>query len=316
MNSQKENSSSLSATLARTLLLFALTFALCRNVGAQSTAQLNGTVSDPSGAAISSARVIVKNMGTGVEWNTQTNSAGLYVLPSLPPGTYQITVSAEGFQKLLLADLKLDVATAVTKDIQMRVGSMTQEVQVTTEAPLIETSSPGVGQVINAKTVQEIPLNGRHFVDLNLLTPGTVTPPANGFLTAPLRGQGSFAINTAGQREDTTNWLVNGINLNDPVQNQVTFQPPVDTLSEFKVDNSTFPAQYGRNAGSIVNIATRSGVNEFHGEAFEFFRNNALDARNFFNAFANSSGSFQAQRIRRRRWRPHQEEQDLLLRGL
>ena len=292
MNSQKENSSSLSATLARTLLLFALTFALCRNVGAQSTAQLNGTVSDPSGAAISSARVIVKNMGTGVEWNTQTNSAGLYVLPSLPPGTYQITVSAEGFQKLLLADLKLDVATAVTKDIQMRVGSMTQEVQVTTEAPLIETSSPGVGQVINAKTVQEIPLNGRHFVDLNLLTPGTVTPPANGFLTAPLRGQGSFAINTAGQREDTTNWLVNGINLNDPVQNQVTFQPPVDTLSEFKVDNSTFPAQYGRNAGSIVNIATRSGVNEFHGEAFEFFRNNALDARNFFNAFPTPQAPF------------------------
>ena len=108
----------------------------------------------------------------------------------------------------------------------MRVGAVTQEVQVTTEAPLIETSTPGVGQVINAKTVQEIPLNGRHFVDLNLLTPGTVTPPANGFLTAPLRGQGSFAINTAGQREDTTNWLVNGINLNDPVQNQVTFQPP------------------------------------------------------------------------------------------
>jgi hypothetical protein len=130
---------------------------------------------------------------------------------------------------------------------------------------------------------KEIPLNGRHFVDLNLLTPGTVTPTANGFLTAPLRGQGSFAINTAGQREDTTNWLVNGINLNDPVQNQVTFQPPVATLEEFKVDNSTFPAQYGRNAGAIVNMATRSGTNEFHGEAFEFFRNNALDARNYFN---------------------------------
>jgi hypothetical protein len=148
---------------------------------------------------------------------------------------------------------------------------------------VIETSTTGVGQVINSKTVQEIPLNGRHFVDLNLLTPGTVTPPANGFLTAPLRGQGSFAINTAGQREDTTNWLVNGINLNDPVQNQVTFQPPVATLEEFKVDNSTFPAQYGRNAGAIVNLATRSGTNEFHGEAFEFFRNNALDARNYFN---------------------------------
>jgi hypothetical protein len=97
---------------------------------------------------------------------------------------------------------------------------------------------------------------------------------------------------TAGQREDTTNWLINGINLNDPVQNQVTFQPPVDTLDEFKVDNSTFPAQYGRNAGSIVNIATRSGSNDFHGEAFEFFRNNALDARNYFNPTSTPQASF------------------------
>src|SRR6516164_3753870 len=129
--------------------------------------------------------------------------------------------------------------------------------------------------------------------DLALLTPGTITPPANGFLSFPLRGQGSFGINTAGQREDTTNWLVNGINLNDPVQNQITFQPPIDTLAEFKIDNSAFPAEYGRNSGAIVNMATRSGTNDFHGEAFEFFRNNDLDARNFFNTAPKPQAPFQ-----------------------
>jgi hypothetical protein len=283
MNSQKARGVFPSPLFTMIILLFILSVSLCSPAQAQSTAQLNGTVSDASGAAVPSAKVILRNVATSEEWDTQTNSAGLYVFPSVPPGIYRITATQAGFQTLVVTDLRLDVATSVTKDLQLTIGSVSQQVQVTTEAPLIETSTTGVGQVINSKTVQEIPLNGRHFVDLNLLTPGTVTPPANGFLTAPLRGQGSFAINTAGQREDTTNWLVNGINLNDPVQNQVTFQPPIDTLEEFKVDNSTFPAQYGRNAGAIVNIATRSGTNEFHGEAFEFFRNNALDARNYFN---------------------------------
>jgi hypothetical protein len=292
MNNQKARSVFPVALLVVIILLFILSCSLCPVTHAQSTALLNGTVSDASGAAVPSAKVVLRNAATSEEWNTQTNSAGLYVFPSLPPGNYQITVTQAGFQTLVITDLRLDVATSVTKDLQLTVGSVSQQVQVTTEAPLIETSTTGVGQVINSKTVQEIPLNGRHFVDLNLLTPGTVTPPANGFLTAPLRGQGSFAINTAGQREDTTNWLVNGINLNDPVQNQVTFQPPIDTLEEFKVDNSTFPAQYGRNAGAIVNIATRSGTNEYHGEAFEFFRNNALDARNYFNALPSPQAPF------------------------
>ena len=136
--------------------------------------------------------------------------------------------------------------------------------------------------MINQRTVQEIPLNGRHFVDLGLLIPGSVTPPQNGFLTAPLRGQGSFAFNTAGNREDTVNFMINGVNLNDMVQNQITFQPSINTVQEFKVDNSTFSAEYGRNSGAIVNIATRSGTNDYHGELFEFLRNDVLDARNFF----------------------------------
>ena len=250
---------------------------------AQSTATLQGTVTDASNAAVPAAKVVVHNQATGVDRTTQTDQSGAYLVPGLLPGLYTITVSANGFQSFVIRDLKLDVATTVTENAQLKVGGVTQEVVVSGGAPLVNTSTPTVGQVINQTTVQQIPLNGRHFVDLGLLVPGTVTPPQNGFLTAPLRGQGSFAIDTAGQREDTTNWMINGINLSDEVQNQITFQPTINTVSEFKIDNSTFPAEYGRNSGAIVNIATRSGSNDFHGELFEFLRNNFFDARNFFN---------------------------------
>lgn len=273
------------------LALLLISFALGGLAHAQSTSSLNGTVTDPTGAAVPNAQVVAKNQATGVETKTATDGAGAFLFPSLPIGTYRIEVTAPSFQMAVVTDLKLSVATAVTQNIQLKVGAVSEHVTITAEPALVETTTTSVGQVINDKTVQEIPLNGRHFVDLSLLTPGTITPPANGFLTAPLRGQGSFAINTAGQREDTTNWLINGINLNDPVQNQVTFQPPIDTLAEYKIDNSTFPAQYGRNAGAVVNLATRSGTNEYHGEAFEFFRNNDLDARNFFNPALSSTGA-------------------------
>jgi hypothetical protein len=269
--------------LIRALVLAVLTAALVSNSFAQSTSALNGTVTDASGAVIANARVVATNQATGVEAATQTDTAGAYLLPSLPIGTYRIQVTAPGFQSSVISNLKLDVATAVTQNIQLSVGVAAEKIEIVADAALVDTTTTGVGQVINDKVVQEIPLNGRHFTDLSLLTTGTVTPPANGFLSAPLRGQGSFGINTAGQREDTTNWLVNGINLNDNVQNQITFQPPIDTLAEYKIDNSTFPAQYGRNAGAIVNLATRSGGNDYHGELFEFLRNEALDARNFFN---------------------------------
>jgi hypothetical protein len=250
---------------------------------AQSTASLSGTVTDASGAGIPDVTVAATNEGTGVASATKTDTAGAYLFPGLPIGTYRIEVTAANFRTAVIPNLKLEVATAVTQNVQLEVGEARERILITAAAALVDTTSATVGQVIDDKTVQEIPLNGRHFTDLSLLTPGTVTPPANGFLSAPLRGQGSFGINTAGQREDTTNWLVNGINLNDNVQNQITFQPPIDTLAEYKIDNSSFPAEYGRNAGAIVNLATRSGANDYHGELFEFFRNNDLDARNFFN---------------------------------
>src|SRR6266403_15334 len=267
----------------RAFVLAVLTAALGSNLFAQSTATLGGTVTDATGAVVANAKVVATNQATGVETATQTDSAGAYLLPSLPIGTYRIQINASGFQSSIISNLKLEVATALTQNIQLKVGQAAQKIEITSDAAVVDTTTNTLGQVINDKTVQEIPLNGRHFTDLSLLTTGTVTPPANGFLSAPLRGQGSFGINTAGQREDTTNWLVNGINLNDNVQNQITFQPPIDTLAEYKIDNSSFPAEYGRNSGAIVNLATRPGGNDYHGELFEFFRNNALDARNFFN---------------------------------
>ena len=278
-----ERKSSFLAFAFRFTALFALLLAFSFVARAQSNATLQGSVVDTSNAAVPNATVTIHNQGTGVDVTTKTDQSGYYVVPGLLPGVYQVTVTASGFQSYVIKDLKLDVASTVTQNAQLTVGQVTQEVVVSGGTPLVSTSSVSVSQVITQKTVQEIPLNGRHFLDLAPLTPGTMTPPQNGFLVDPLQGLGSLSIDTAGQRETTLNLLVNGINLNDEVQNQATFQPSIDTVSEFKIDNSTFPAEYGRNSGAIVNIATRSGTNEFHGEAFDFLRNNYFDARNFFN---------------------------------
>lgn len=274
---------SLLTFLLRWTAFAALILGLACMAHAQSTATLQGSVTDTSNEAVPNATVTIHNQGTGVEVTTKTDQSGYYVMPGLLPGLYQVTVTANGFQSYVVKDLKLDVATTVTENTQLKVGAVTEQVVVSGGTPLVSTNSVAVSQVITQKTVQEIPLNGRHFLDLAPLTPGTMTPPQNGFLVAPLQGLGSLSIDTAGQRETTLNLLVNGINLNDEVQNQATFQPSIDTVSEFKIDNSTFPAEYGRNSGAIINIATRSGTNQFHGEAFDFLRNNYFDARNFFN---------------------------------
>jgi hypothetical protein len=251
---------------------------------AQSTATLQGAVNDPSGAVVPNAKITVRNQATGIERLTQSDSDGNYQVAALPVGMYRLEVQAQGFQTQILPNLNVEVGRTLVQNFQLQVGSISQQVTITSDVPVIETATTSVGTVIDQKTVQEIPLNGRHFVDLGLLIPGSVTPPQNGFLTAPLRGQGSFAFNTAGNREDTVNFQINGINLNDQAQNQITFQPSINTVQEFKVDNSTFSAEYGRSSGAIANIATRSGTNGFHGELFEFLRNDALDARNFFDA--------------------------------
>src|SRR6266853_4203731 len=237
---------------ATALMAGLVVFSLAPLALAQSTGAIQGTVADATGAVIPNASVSVRNEATGEERVVQTDAAGLYSVPSLTLGRYRVEVKSPGMQTVAASGLVLEVGSTVTQNFTLKVASASEIVEITATAPVVENSTISVGQVINSRTVQEIPLNGRHFVDLGLLVAGTVTPPQNGFLTAPLRGQGSFAINTAGNREDAVNFMINGINLNDMVQNQVTFQPTINTVSEFKVDNSTYSAEYGRNSGSIV----------------------------------------------------------------
>ena len=254
---------------------------------AQTTASIKGTVTDASGAAVSGAKVTVKSTGLGIERTATTNTNGDYEFAALPPGSYSVQVEMQGFQSQRAPSVILEVSQNSVQNFGLKVASASIVVTVESTQAVVESTTMTVGQVIDKNVVQEIPLNGRHFVDLALLVPGTVTPPQNGFLTAPLRGQGSFAFNSAGGREDAVNFMINGINLNDMVQNQVTFQPTINTVSEFKIDNSTYSAEFGRNSGSIVNIATRSGSDQFHGEAYDYLRNNYFDARNFFNPTSN-----------------------------
>ncbi len=250
----------------------------------QSTGTIRGTITDPTGAPVAAVAITVQNERTGEERTTTTDSSGIYLVPSLPVGTYRVSVKAPGMAPMAAGNVEVSVGSTVKQDFSLKVATTTETIDVTAAPPLVDTNSVSVGSVVNQSTVQDIPLNGRHFVDLALLIPGSVVPPANGFLTAPLRGQGSFSFNSAGAREDSVNFMINGVNLSDPNQNQITFQPTINTVAEFRVDNSTFSAEYGRNSGSIVNIATRAGVDQWHGEAYEFLRNNDLDARNFSNS--------------------------------
>src|SRR5262249_24653094 len=254
---------------------------------AQSTATLLGRITDPSGAVVANAQITVRNQATAEERTAQTDRSGTYQVAALPVGTYLVEVRSPGFQTEIVRDLGIQVEQTAVQDFQLRIGDVSQQVIVTSNAPLVERASISVGQVIDQKTVQQIPLNGRYFLDLGLLIPGSVTPSQSGFSTTPSRGVGALAINTAGNREETVNYMINGITLNNLAFESISFQPSINTIREFRVDNSTFSAEYGQTSGAIANIATRSGANQFHGELFDFFRNDAFHARNFFN-FASS----------------------------
>ncbi len=250
---------------------------------AQSTATLSGTVTDPSGAVVANTHVTVHSLATGVDRLVDTDSAGIYSVPSLQPGDYQIQATASGFSTYTVPKVTLEVDQVVTVNIRLAVSSTGVTVQVSSADTQIEAQTITVGQVIDKASVQDLPLNGRHFLDLTVLTPGGVVADTAGSLTSPSRGLGANSFLSDGNREDAVNFEINGINLNDISQNQITFQPSISTTSEFKVDNSTFSAEYGRSDGEIVSVATRSGTDQFHGEAFDYFRNDALDARNYFN---------------------------------
>src|SRR5712691_1513383 len=265
-----------------TLVIIGGVLAAVAPVRAQSTATVQGTVTDTQNAIMPGVSITIRNSATGLERTVTTGSTGEYVAASLQPGHYVVVAHIEGFQDQT-REVDLDVAQIAVVSMKLGVAALAENLTVTGASPLIETATVSVGQVMAERTVQEIPLNGRHFVDLGPLMPGGITAPQNAGLSAPLRGQGSFSFISAGNRESSVNFMVNGINLNDLSNSQVTFQPSINTVSEFKVDNSTFSAEYGRNSGSIVNVATRSGSNTLHGEAFDFYRDDKYDSRNYFN---------------------------------
>jgi len=268
--------------LLRALVKAVWLLILLAAASAQSTAALRGRVVDPTGAAVVGVEITVYHQATGIELSARTDSEGNYQIAALPVGAYRLKVQTPGFQTQIVEELSIEVGRILVQDFRLGVGNFSQQMTVTPASQMVERTTISVGQVINRRMVQEIPLNGRYFLDLGLLVPGSVTPTQGAFSASPIRGLGSLAFNTAGNREETVNYLINGITLNNLTFSSISFQPSISTVQEFKVDNSTFSAEYGQSSGAVVNIATRSGANKFHGELFEFLRNDALDARNFF----------------------------------
>ena len=260
---------------------------------AQAKATLQGRVADTSEAGIPGATISVCNKSTGFERSVTTDGQGRYLVSEIPAETYDVTASARGFKSAVIGALTFDVGRTFVRDFQLEVGDTSETVVVLAEAPLVDRVTAGVGHVITAQVVHEIPLNGRHFTDLALLTPGAVAPSQSGFSTTPLRGIGAVAINAAGNREEASAFHINGVSANNLTFGSLGFEPPIASIHEFKVANSPFSVEYGHVSGAIVDMVTRSGSNELHGNAFEFLRNDALDARNFFEFNSSQPHPFQ-----------------------
>ena len=272
------------AAMFPTLSLFSvlLLLAVATSGYGQSTASIEGLITDQHGAVIAEAEITAHNPSIGVTRLALTGVSGRYQIVALPIGDYRLEVRAKGFQTRILEHLRIELGRKVTQDFQLQVGDVSQELTVTATGDLLERATIAVGHVRDRGMVQELPLNGRYFLDLGLLAPGSITPPQGAFSSSPMRGLGALTIITSGNREEAVNYVINGVSLNDLTFSSINFQPSISTVQEFKVDNSTFSAEFGQSSGAVVNIATRSGANEFHGELFEFLRNDVFDARNFF----------------------------------
>src|SRR2546427_1960689 len=246
-------------------------------------AALVGTVRDAQQALIPGVMVTLQNLDTGVELTTMTNELGNYEFPTVRPGNYSVRVELSGFRRFV-QNVALAVSQRSRVDATLQVGDVSAEVTVQETTTVVQTESSALGDVVHSRDLVNIPLNGRFFLDLAMRTTGTVVPSTHNriFLAAP-SGIGISGINASGTREDSTNYLFDGINLSDMVQNQITFQPNIDSIQEFKVQTNAFSAEYGRNAGIIINAISKQGSNSLHGSAWEFVRNEKLDAKNFFD---------------------------------
>src|SRR5579885_3038112 len=245
------------------------------------TASLNGTVTDPSGAFIVGAKVTARNVETGLIRQTVTTDAGLYSLTDLPAGTYDLTVEQTGFDTAVRNNIRLTVGAVSTLNIQMLIGTATQKVDVTAEASLVETSRSEVSTAITNRQIQELPINGRNFLDFTLLTPGVVRDPTR-------TGDLSFG----GQRGTSNSLLIDGSDANNTFFGQSTgrtgtgrnpYSFSEDAVQEFQVNTNGYAPEIGRAGGGVINTITKSGTNSFHGDVFEFFRDKSLNANSWDN---------------------------------
>ena len=242
------------------------------------TGTITGTITDPTGAAILKARVIVRNEGTNATRDAETNEDDDYTVALLPPGRYRVMVESTGFRRSVQTGVSVDVDQTVRLDFQLRVGLITEEVNVTDTPPIVQTDTSTLGQVVNNRLVQELPLNERNFLSFALLVPGSHLP-AEGSQNSTQGG----AISVNGAREQSNNFLLDGVDNNDPYINQYVALPSIDAIQEFKVQTSDYSAEFGHASGAQVNVVLKSGTNQFHGTLFEFFRNRQMDARNYFD---------------------------------
>jgi hypothetical protein len=261
------------------------------------SAELSGNVVDSTGAAVVGATVTALNVETGIVHNTTSQKGGDYVLTSLPPGKYTLSVEASGFSKLEQTGIDLQVNQQARVDLALKVGQAAETVSVTGHPPLLESESSSVGTVINQQLVNELPLNGRNFVQLATLSPGVngVGESTSGTIMGggrPDDRRAASEIFSNGNREGDNNFLYDGVDNNERLTLSITLRPAVDAVREFKIQTNLYSADVGRNSGAVIDVISKSGTNQLHGSLFEFLRNSDVDARTYFNAAGTSFPTF------------------------
>ncbi|HEY7337959.1 MAG TPA: carboxypeptidase-like regulatory domain-containing protein, partial [Bryobacteraceae bacterium] len=261
------------------LLIAASIFAGGLHAQQAAVSQISGMVRDPAGLGVPGAKVTVSQTTTGLTRSVQTGPDGAYTIPSLPIGPYRMSVAKEGFSSYVQEGVVLQVDSNPVIDVALKIGSLSQEVVVQADANMVETHSTGVGQVVDQQRVVELPLNGRNATQLIFVAGAASTGDPN---LNTNKNYPTVSISVAGGPSNAISYLLDGAMHNDPENNLNQPIPFPDALQEFKVETSALPAQYGYQGGATVNAVTKSGGNEFHGDAFEFLRNGDLNARNAY----------------------------------
>jgi len=263
------------------MFLALIVCALPTDLRAQATGTLSGYVTDPTGAAIVQATVTATLVKQNLTRTAESSAEGFYNFAALPPGVYTLTAEKSGFQRLVQTDVVLTVNQNLRVDISMKLGAVTEAVTVTAEAPLVDTRSPTVTGLVDDRRVVDLPLNGRNIIGLAVTVPGVLSVNAPQQLGDARSGP---TMNVNGGRDNMNLFTFNGAYFNNPSRNTGMNYPPPDAIQEFRIQTASFSAEYGRNPGSQINVVSKTGTNDFHGSLFEFLRNDALNARNFFGS--------------------------------